>query len=1262
MLKNSGSKNSNSKESNSSSSSGLFQNLKRLANSSASNNNATSPNNASEHQHPPVGQETSTSSASSSSFRRLNGPSRSTSTEARPLNKKATLNTQNLSQYMNGKISTDAPTSSQHARSHSVQSKYSYSKRTSSQASNKLTRQHTGQSHSATSLLSLGSLTNLSKFTTPDGKIHLEMPSDPYEVEVLFEDIMYKRNIFQSLSGDKQEELMSYSTEKKWLIVKQDLQNELKKIRANTTSSSAASRTSIASDQHPILTANSTLSSPKSALMTSASSPTSTVYSNTLNHSTTLSSVGTSTPKGHNNKKTIAGGLKKQPSLNSIYRGGPEINTSASTLPGDRTNRPPIHYVQRILADKLTTDEMKDLWVTLRTEQLDWVDAFIDHQGHIAMANVLMNSIYKTAPREHLTKELLEKENSFFKCFRVLSMLSQGLYEFSTHRLMTDTVAEGLFSTKLVTRKMATEIFVCMLEKKNKNRFEAVLTALDKKFRIGQNLHMIQNFKKMPQYFSHLTLESHLKIIQAWLFAVEQTLDGRGKMGSLVGASDEFKNGGGENAILEYCQWTMVFINHLCSCSDNVNQRMLLRTKLENCGILRIMNKIKLLDYDKVIDQIELYDNNKLDDFNVKLEASNKAFNVDLKDPLSLLKNLWEICKGTDNEKLLVSLVQHLFLSSSKLIEENQNPSKLSKQLKLMDSLVTNVSVASTADEESNMNMAIQRLYDAMQTDEVARRAILESRTLTKKLEEIQAERDSLSEKLGKAEHGLVGQLENELHGRDRILAKNQRVMQQLESELEELKKKHLLEKHQQEVELRKMLTILNSRPEESSDLSKGTKDINPSLNSSEKANIQKVLQDGLSRAKKDYKDDSKKFGMTLQPNKRLKMLRMQMENIENEARQLEMTNFAEFEKERLEPPIEIKKPKIKHKKHKIKKSSVKTQGADMNKLNDLRRALAEIQMESNDISKFNVEERVNELFNEKKSLALKRLKELETKYKGFGIDFNVEEFIETPKKFSVDEENDAAYPSLDPKAYQSKLDEINRITDELLDLQTQVKQETEEDEDEETKSSSSSSDADDDEIYQDASPSQERRGEYSELSAGSGPGSFLDALSQKYGTGQNVTASAGLRDSRGSGHMPSNVEKSFINRLRKSTASSAPYLEELTQKVNKVEPFKQNKDEDLVKDLSTENDIVDGTFVSDKVGGDVQKHIKNKVRKRLDDKEEEEEGATTDTSHVSDSDSEVEAENLSTTSSTLHPPLPLLLSLLPHPFEVIRYGQSITR
>lgn len=466
-------------------------------------------------------------------------------------------------------------------------------------------------------------------------------------------------------------------------------------------------------------------------------------------------------------------------------------NSSTSTLTTEKINRPPIHYVKRIIADKLTGNEMNDLWVTLRTEQLDWVDGFLEHQGHIAMANVLTTSIYKTDPETPLSYDLLEKEHAFFRCFRVLSVLTQGLYELSRHNIMAETVANGLFSVRLATRKMATEIFVCMLEKKNKVRFEAVLNALDKKFKIGENLHMLHYMKNSPQHFSHFTRDSQFKIVQSWLFAVEQSLEGRGKMGSLVGASEDFKASGGENAILEYSQWTMVFINHFCNGTDVINQRILLRTRLENAGGLRIMNQFKLLDYDKVMELVEAYENLKLDDLNSVLETGAHASDIDMNDSASLLKKLFDYCKGTESEKLLNSLVKHLFLSTSRLMEDNQDPTKLSKQLRLMDSLVTNVSV-SAVDESSSINMAIQRLYDSMQTDEVARRAILESRTLTKKLEEAQAERDFLSQKLSKTGNGLVGQLEKEVQQRDDILEKNQRVTLQLQDELEELKKKHL--------------------------------------------------------------------------------------------------------------------------------------------------------------------------------------------------------------------------------------------------------------------------------------------------------------------------------------------------------------------------------------------------------------------------------------------------------------------------------------
>ncbi|KAH7598485.1 Diaphanous GTPase-binding Domain [Nakaseomyces glabratus] len=1118
MLKGSNSKSSDG--SGSGSNSGLFQNLRRLTTKDKDNRNKSPKRTSLDNDN--ISQRSTKNINVSLAVSSRHG----SIDQSRPLNKKSTLNSQNLSQYVNNGKALSPESGSNHHRTDSTQSgfKYSYSRRSSGQVSMapssmgniNLTRHNTNTSFSSASVLSHGSITNLSRFMTPDGKINLTMPSDPYEVESLFEDIMYKRNILQSLPQEKQNELMSYSIEKKWLIVKQDLQNEFKRIKA---SNKGDSRTGMSMPDLGSDPSNSV--SPPGPISSSGSS----IFSSDVT-STAPSTYSRSGKKNIPISKPIAA------TSTELYHIA-ERNTSSSTIQSDKANRPPIHYVKKIVDDKLSKDEMKDLWVTLRTEQLDWVDAFLENQGHIAMANILMKSIYKTTPKDKVSEPLLDKENAFFKCFRVLAVLSQGLHEFTIHSLMTDTIAQGLFSGRLATRKMATEIFVFLLEKKNKKRFESVLSSLDKNFIIGQNSHMNESYKKLPQYFTHLTSNSNLKVIQAWLFAVEQTLDGRGKMGSLVGASEDYKNAGGENAILEYCQWTMVFINHLCSSSENINQRTLLRRKLENCGILRIMNKIKLLDYEKVIDQIELYENNKLDDFNALLESNKKNINVDLQDPVSLMKNLLDACKGTENEKTLVSLVQHIFLPTSKLLDEKQDPNKVTKQLKLMDSLVTNVSVTST-EEGSNVNMAIQRLYDSMQTDEVARRAILESRTLTKKLEEMEAERDMLVEKLSKAEHGLVGQLEMEVKERDRILAKNQRVMKQLESELEELKKKHLLEKHEQEVELRKMLTILNSRPAKTKEQKKKI----GSIEASEKEDLQRALQSGLQKAKKDFKDDSKKFGMTIQPNQRLKVLRMQMESIENEARKLEMTNFAEYEKKGLKPPANVQK--------KSKPISELNKEQRIQKLNELRDKLRRIQMESNDVSKFNVDERVNELFNDKKRTALQRLKELETKYKGFGIDFKVEDFTHE----STDSSNEG-YSSLDPKVYQDKLDEITKISEELLQQKNEL--ETTQTSSSESNSDSESSSDSDDSMEDALTNNKDINGTSSNVSD-LASGSFLDTLTQKYGTGQAEPIQSPV------GHYSNRNEKSFVDRMKRNSRVPS-YVEELSKKM------RGNKDHEFEED-----------------------------------------------------------------------------------------------
>ncbi|CAR28993.1 ZYRO0F16676p [Zygosaccharomyces rouxii] len=1096
MIRSSGSKNNNnnnhgSNSNTSSSGSGLIQGLKRLANPQSSSSAAASPT-------PPSNQRIETGDISSP--KKVSVPSRVTNAnDLRPLN-------HHYNHHHNH----------HHSRTPSQQStgsKYTYPKRTSSSITGgnpslpsssatpipapvtpgQLSRQQTNHSHansqsSAASVLSQGSLTNLGRFMRPDGKVRLDMPQDYHEVESLFEDIMYKRNIMQTLPPEKQQELRNYDIDKKWLIVRQDLSSDLKKMMAKSSSSATQA------------SANTT----------------------DLSLTNTISSHDYSDATSIRHMKTNA----SSKSLNSNLYSNANANSSNTTVNTEKINRPPTYYVKKIIADDLTIDELNDLWVTLRTEQLDWVDAFLEHQGHIAMANVLMKSLYKTTQEVKLTEKSLEREASYFKCFRVLVMLAQGLYEFTKHAIMAETVAYALFSIRLPTRKMATEIFVCMLEKKNKSRFDVILTALDKKFMIGENLHMMQFVKNSPQQFIHLKRDSQFKIVQAWLTGLETALQGRGKMGSLVGASEEVRAAGGENSILEYSQWTMVFINHLCMGTDVVNQRVLLRTRLENAGALRIMNRFKLLDYDKITAQIEYYENGKLDDINNLLESEGRNTQVNMQDPMMMLQTMWDYCKGTENEKTFISLIKHLFLSSSKVADDRGDPSKLAKQLKLMDSLVANVSV-SAVDEESSVNVAIQRLYDAMQTDEVARRAILESRQLTKELEEIQAERDFLRQKLNSTGDGIVGRLEEELKQRDDILAKNQRVNRHLQAELEELKKKHLLEKHEHEVELRKMLTILNARPDDENlaKSTKVTKSVN-GLDPDRQTSIQKALQDGLQRTRKDLSVDSKRFGITVQPNKRLRMLRMKMEGIEQEARELEMTNFAEHEEKQLEEPVGTGTKKK----------------AGVRKLSELRKQLSDIQKETNEVTKFNVEERVKELFNQKRLKALKRLKELETTYKGFGIDFNANALLES--KGGDIHWNDDEIDGQDLQGAQEKMDEMDRIANELTAMKMKVEIQNQQ---QHTDSSSTESSSEDDDGA--TGSRTDTASEFSQKSFGSGAGSFLEALSQKYGAGQNTTISNSPFP--GVDRKSSNHRTSFANRMKKSNAT--PYFDELTRKVAKA-------------------------------------------------------------------------------------------------------------
>ena len=1211
-----------------------------------------------------------------------------------PLNKKNSLKSHNLSHYTNHPTVTNNLTCdrSHFSGNYSLQS----NKRTSNSSSNVsdkslLPHQHNPYSSSSSSSStnttpshdshcpssSYHTFANYSKYINSDGLFVLpEMPSDPLEVEDMFLDIMYKRNIFQNLNPERQKQLLNYDANKKWLIVKQDLSNEFQKLQLNNNNNNRTENSapnlsgSILPQQQsnniPTPQSNHRYVQRKISSMT-LNSIMSTHSNKSNNSNTSVSSAPTlpnpnATGSGTNNNN---GSRVKSSGFYNLKN----LSYSSQSLSSDKTSRLPSRYIQKIIADQLTLDQMNDLWVTLRTEQLGWVNAFLADQGHIAMATVLTNSIYKVQPSNvTLSQNLLDKEQHYFKCFKVLAMLSQGLREFTSHSIMTDTIARGLFSTRLNTRRMATEILVCMLTNHPDHNkcFNSIINSMDMNFTIGQNLHMVSYYKKYPAPFTNVNLQTDLKVVQCWLFALERTLDGRGKMGSLVGASEDFKKRDGENSILEYCLWSLILINKFCSISNNIHQRRKLRTKLENYRLLRIMNKMRMLNYERIDSELENYENSKLDDFNILLEDQGKLTNVDLNNPISLLQNLWESCQNTSNESLLVSLIQHLFLSSAKILENNEGGEKLSKQLKLMDALVTNVgsSLSSITDEDATMNMTIQRLFDALETDEVAKHAISESRLLTKKLEEVEADRAILEEKLSKAENGLVNQLEKEISDRDRLLAKNQRITQQLQSELDDLKRRNLMEKHNHEVELRKMLTILNSKPDLIDDSNNRLPrfGVTKFVDKAKQINIQKAIQAGLQENRKKFTQDARKFGITVQPNKRLQELRLQMEDIENEARQLEMTNFADIEKLN---NSEDKPQSKKNKKKSIRKTpsqlnlSKNSQEASIKKLNELRDILASLQNESNDISKFNVEGFVNGLFIEKKLKALQRLKDLQSEFKDLNISFDIDELMCTMEKTKsgLSQTKREYYHTLDPKSSSIKNDDLNRLTKELARLRT-ILQDRIEKEEEFTISSSSSVEVEPTFSDSESSKSGSVKNEEQTRSDKTRT-SFLETLTRKYGTGQKQVF-----------RPISEWERHFMGRLKRFSYHP-PYLQELSQRVKTATPIDEqevhNTDVSVItKDVVPNNNHIITKNVSNKfVVSDVsttsgnndvkQVHSLSTKSKPVKDKRAKS-ISENDFKTVPDIPAEEKKKLKSSSSTSLPLPPPLPLASLPSNTKILEH------
>lgn len=551
-------------------------------------------------------------------------------------------------------------------------------------------------------------------------------------------------------------------------------------------------------------------------------------------------------------------------------------NANADIMTYSDEEGTPEWYVRRVMEDKLDVKGMGSLEVNLRTQQIGWVRRFVECQGQVALVTLLLKINRKTqqGPAQGdvaKTEKNLDREYDIIKCLKALMNNKFGADDALMQQKVLVALGTSLVSSRLTTRKLVSEIltFLCTWGD-NGEGHRKVIQALDEvKAHSGENGRF-----------------------DAWMRLVEVTVDGRGKMGSLVGASDDIRTGGVgmENLLMEYAVATVILVNMMIDSPDkDLQLRIHIRAQFTGCGIKRILSKMEDFQYELLDKQIEHFRNNEAIDYEDLLERENSSIKDnmegdlrDLTDPVQIADAIQQRLQGSKTQDYFVSALQHLML-----IRANDGEERL-RMFQLVDSMLSYVAMdrrLPNMDLKQSLNFTVQSLLDKLYTDAEARQAqdeALESRQIA---EAAMSERDEVRAQLALGADGLVAKLQKQLDEQSRFIEAQRRQADGLKAELENVQTVRAKEAQRNELETRELYLMLRDAQDiAASNAAKGNAkpgdEANPTKMQGilDRERLMERLQMQLERQKTQYKLEGRIWGEAGGPSDRLRALREEME------------------------------------------------------------------------------------------------------------------------------------------------------------------------------------------------------------------------------------------------------------------------------------------------------------------------------------------------------------------------------------------------
>ncbi|AEO56390.1 hypothetical protein MYCTH_2301261 [Thermothelomyces thermophilus ATCC 42464] len=533
----------------------------------------------------------------------------------------------------------------------------------------------------------------------------------------------------------------------------------------------------------------------------------------------------------------------------------------------------PEWYVRKVMENSLDSKGFGSLEVNLRTQQIGWVRRFIECQGQVALTNVLMKINRKTGMGPGLDSSKggdknLDREYDIVKCLKALMNNKFGADDALAHQPVLVALATSLISPRITTRKLVSEVLTFLCHWDEGKGHLKVIEAMDvAKNQQGENGRF-----------------------DAWMRLVEVTIDGRGKMGSLVGASEEMRSGGigMENLLMEYVVATLMLVNMMIDAAEkDLQMRVHIRAQFTACGIKRMLNKMEAFQYELIDKQIERFRTNEAIDYEDMLERENSSIKDsvegevrDLNDPVQIVDAIQQRLKGTKTQDYFISALQHLLL-----IRDNDGEERL-RMFQLVDSMLSYVAMdrrLPDMDFKQSLNFTVQSLLDKLHTDSEARQAFEEATETRRIAEAAMAERDELREKLAMGADGLVAKLQKQIDEQARFIEAQRRQAEGLKAELENLQTLRAKEAQRYELETRELYLMLR----DAQDVAASNAAIGTKLGNGDPARMQGILdreklmerlQMQIERQKTIYKLEGKVWAATVSPSDKLRALREEMD------------------------------------------------------------------------------------------------------------------------------------------------------------------------------------------------------------------------------------------------------------------------------------------------------------------------------------------------------------------------------------------------